>query len=76
MLSSSGREHTGTSHVEPIAESEVFGVKLKGDWEIVPPSTVTTGWPPWRIQVSIILATGSPETVSSAFHRSVVTVLA
>ena len=71
-----GRESTGTSQLVPIALVAGLGVKLNGAWLIVPSSTVTTGCPPWRIQVSMVCATGSPETASSAFHRSAVTVLA
>ena len=39
---------------------------MKGVWVSVAPETVTVGWPPWRIQVSIISPTGSPEAASSA----------
>ena len=37
--------------------------------------TVTSGWPPWKIQESMIRRTGSPVASSSASHRSVVSVL-
>jgi hypothetical protein len=51
------------------------GPKENGFCVRVSPCRDTNGCPPWRMKVSMTSRTGAPLAVSSASHRSVVTVL-
>ncbi len=51
------------------------GPKENGCCVSVSPFKETSGCPPWRMNVFMTSRTGAPLASSSAFHRSVVTVL-
>ena len=70
------RERTGTCHFEPMALFSWGARYEKGDWLMVPFSTLMSGWPPWRIQVFISAAMSWPLASDRAFHRSTVWVFA